>query len=280
MRESYPTFYPMYFRDILQLGSLDDSMAVVNLEKFNTDPEWTFAQSQIDSVFRNNDELRNGFRSAFGRYKSVFPKRSTPDIYIMNSGFNYGIYPIPQLSVLGIGAEFYLGKENTMIKRLPNELFPAYMREQMVPEQLLPNALKGWIILNHNDSENRKDLLGLIISYGKIMYALHLCIPDIPEHRHFAYTASQLAWCQENEEQIWKVLVEQDILFSNDKDVLMDWVGRGPFTQGFSEESPAELAYFMGKQMVQDFMKENPEVSVEQLMEVPAETVLKDYTPD
>ena len=79
---------------------------------------------------------------------------------------------------------------------------------------------------------------------------------------------------------VWKTIVDQDILFTTDKKILSDWIGRGPFTQGFSEESPAELAYFMGKQMVKDFMKENPELRVEELMEIPAEAILREYTPN
>jgi hypothetical protein len=279
LRETYPKFYSQYFRDILLLGPLDDSLATGNLQKFIEDPEWKYAQGQIDSVFASSQLLKEGFESAFSRYQAIYPTKKVPKVFIMNSGFNYGVYPIPPLDVLGVGAEFYLGSQNPMIKRLPNEMFPAYLREQMNPEQLLPNAMKGWLILTHREPEAKKDLLGLMVTYGKIMYTLHLCMPEVPEHRHFAYSQSELEWCKANEELIWKVIIDQDILFTTDRKTLTDWIGRGPFTQGFSENSPAELAYFMGKQMVKDYMREHPEVSVEQLMEIPAEAILKAYTP-
>ncbi|NNC83416.1 MAG: hypothetical protein HKN79_07555 [Flavobacteriales bacterium] len=279
LREQHPKFYSQYFREILLLGPLDDSLALQNLERFVQDEEWQFAQRQIDSVFTDTEEYHQQFSEAFGRYKAIFPERKVPDVYFMNSGYNYGIYPIPQLDVLGIGAEFYLGASNPMIDRLPNELFPAYLREQMIPEHLVPNAMKGWLILNHDEGGGRADLLGLMASYGKIMYALHLCIPEIEEYRHFAYSEAEWNWCVDNEQNIWKVIIDQDILFTKERKTLTDWIGRGPYTQGFSEESPAELGYFMGKQMVKDYMREHPEVTVQQLMSVPAEAILKAYTP-
>lgn len=280
LQKEFPGFFPLYFKDVLQLGEPSDSLATFYLERFSTDPEWIFAQSQVDSILPDAADLNKGFSEAFGRYSSLFPERGVPSVYLMNSGFNYGVYPIPSKNVLAIGAEFYLGKENEMIERLPYELFPAYLKEQMNPEQIFPNAMKGWVLVNHREPEAKQDLLGLMVTYGKIMYALHLCIPDIEEHRQFAYTPQQYDWCVKNEAEIWKVIVKEDILFTTDKKTLTDWVGRGPFTQGFSEESPAELAYFMGKQIVKDYMADHDEISVQELMLVPAETILRSYTPD
>ncbi len=278
--EFYPDFYPTYYGDILQLGDVGDSMAPSFLNRYVTDPEWVFAQSQIDSVFSDTELLHSQFSDAFGRHAALFNGRISPDVYIMNSGYNYGVYPIPPKAILAIGAEFYLGAESEMIQRLPYEMFPEYLKKQMNPEQLFPNAMKGWLILNHREKGAKKDLLGLMVTYGKIMYTLHLCIPEVPEHTHFAYTEAEFNWCKENEGQIWKVIVKEDILFSTNKKTLTDWVGRGPFTQGFSEDSPAELAYFIGKQMVKDYMREHPEISVVELMDIPAETVLKSYRPN
>jgi hypothetical protein len=166
-----------------------------------------------------------------------------------------------------------------MVKRLPNEVFPAYIRTQMKPEHLLSSALKGWLIETYGEAHSEVTMLNLMATYGKIMYTLHLMIPNEPEQYHFGYTAEQLDWCRRNEELIWQTMVKEKLLYVSDRKTLTDWVGRGPFTKGFSEESPGELAYFMGKQMVKDYMKSHPEVSASDLVNIAPSEVLKSYIP-
>ncbi len=277
--KDHPEFYPIYFRDILQLGDPSDSLAIANLEQFIRYPDMVETQNQIDSVFGDFSELEKNLRMAFGRYVNIYPGKKVPTVYVMNSGFNFGVFPDAEGDYLGIGSEFFIGDDNPVVTRLPNEIFPAYIRKQMIPEQLLPSAIKGLLLTTYNEPPSKADLLNLMVTYGKIMYTLHLTIPDISEHLQFSYTPDQMEWCIAHEKDIWQAIVKQKLLYVSDRKTLTDWMGRGPNSRGFSEESPAELAYFMGKQMVKDYMAEHPEVSVEELVMVPATSILKSYSP-
>ncbi len=200
--ERYPAVYPAYFKDILQLGDPQDSTAVGSLEQFVQFPDMEETQQQIDSVFGEFPDLQADLENAFGRYKNIFPEKDVPRIFLFNTGFNYGVYPNVQANYLGIGSEFFLGTENPVVTRLPNEVFPAYIRKQMIPEQLFPSAVKGWILSTYNEPPSKVDLINLMVTYGKIMYTLHLCIPDTPEYLHFSYTPEQMAWCETHEQEI------------------------------------------------------------------------------
>ena len=279
MLESNADFYPIYFRDILQLGDPLDSSAVSSLGQFVQYPDMIETQNQIDSVFGDFSNLEPKLGKAFGRLKKMFPQAPIPSIYILNTGFNFGVFPDAQGAYLGIGAEFFIGAENPVIKRLPNEVFPSYIRKQMIPEQLFPSAMKGWLLTTYNEPPSKADLLNLMVTYGKIMYTLHLTIPEVPEYLHFAYSPEQMEWCKTHEQEIWQSIVKEKLLYVSDRKTLTDWMGRGPHSRGFSEESPAELAYFMGKQMVKDYMTEHPEVTVGELVMVPATAILKSYSP-
>jgi len=272
--------YPVYFESILQLGSPYDSAAVDHLDRFVSDPEWRFAQSQIDSVWQDVSLIENQFGQAFARLAVMFPEVKTPQVFMMNSGYNYGVYPDPKRGILGVGGEFYLGTDNEMVKRLPNEVFPAYMRAGMLPEQLVPDAVKGWLLNTYSGYEGERDLLGHMVIYGKVMYALHLALPEIPEHLHFNYSKAQWDWCNTQQQEIWKAIVQQELLYKKDRKTLTDWLGRGPYTQGFDQQSPAELAYYMGKEMVKDYMRAHPEVTVQALQDIEPSVILRSYSPD
>lgn len=275
----YPDVYSGYFKEILQLGDPQDGAAVSSLDQFVNFPDMQETQRQIDSVFGEFPDLKTKLEKAFGRYKTIFPQKDVPRVFLLNTGFNYGVYPNVQANYLGIGSEFFIGAKNPVVTRLPNEVFPAYIRRQMIPEQLFPSAVKGWILSTYNEPPSKVDLINLMVTYGKIMYTLHLCIPDIPEYLHFSYTPEQMAWCEAHEQEIWQAIVKQKLLYVSNRKTLTDWMGRAPHSRGFSEESPAELAYFMGKQMVKDYMAEHPEVTVEELVLVPATSILKSYSP-
>jgi hypothetical protein len=234
-------------------------------------------EGRIQEVFSDMGPLEGELEKAFGRYAVIFPDQSIPEVYRLNTGYNYGIYP--QGDILAFGAEFYLGTADPLTQMLPPEVFPQYAREDMNPEQLLPNLIKSLILVREQKASDDKDLLGAMVFYGKVMYLLHLCLPDVQEYLHFAYTAEEFQWCQRNEETIWSVLVTEELLFSTDRKVKTNWSVRAPFTQGFSEESPGELGWFMGKEMVKDYMAAHPEIAPADLLKVDKDQILKAYRP-
>lgn len=277
LKTEYPTVYPLYFSDILLLGDVNSPQAPEMLALFTGDDQWKFTEERIQEVFSDMSDLEKGLEQGLGRYKAIFPEKNIPEIYRLNTGYNYGIYP--QGDILAFGAEFYLGADDPMIQQLPPEVFPQYAREDMKPEQLLPNLIKSLILVREQNASDDRDVLGAMVFYGKVMYLLHLCLPDVQEHLHFAYTAEEFQWCQRNEETIWSVLVTEELLFSTDRKVKTNWSVRAPFTQGFSEESPGELGWFMGKQMVKDYMAAHPEIAPADLLKVDKDQILKAYRP-
>jgi len=274
---SFPKVYPLYFTEILLLGDVNSPSAPEMIDLFTQDEQWSFAEERIQAIFADMTQLEKDLSKAMGRYKSMFPEQNIPEVYRLNTGFNYGMYP--EGDILAFGAEFYLGAEDPMVKRLPNEVFPAYARMDMKPEQLLPNMMKSLLLVREQQKSNEKDLLNLMCFYGKIMYVLHLTIPEVPENLHFAYSEGEMKWCEENEKVIWSVLVKEEMLFESDRKLLSTWTVRAPFTLGFAEESPGELGWFMGKRMVMDYMKQHQEVSPKSLLDIDAQEILKSYRP-
>lgn len=277
LKAEYPSVYPLYFSDILLLGDVNSPQAPEMLALFTGDDQWKFTEERIQEVFSDMSDLEKGLEQGLGRYKAVFPEKNIPEVYRLNTGYNYGIYP--QGDILAFGAEFYLGADDPMIQQLPPEVFPHYAREDMRPEQLLPNLIKSLILVREQKASDDKDLLGAMVFYGKVMYLLHLCIPEVPEHLHFAYSPEEFQWCQANEETIWSVLVTEELLFSTDRKVKANWSVRAPFTQGFEEASPGELGWFIGKQMVKDYMAAYPELAPADLLKVDKDQILKAYRP-
>ena len=90
--------------------------------------------------------------------------------------------------------------------------------------------------------------------------------PFAEDHFKIGFTAKEIEWCKDNETMIWARIIEEKALYSSDMNVVRGLTGPGPFTQGFPKESPAQIGYWVGWQIVRKFMDENPDVSIEELM--------------
>lgn len=275
---TYGEFYRTYIEDILQGAPVGDPRLPVVLTRFVSDPDWSAAQEAIDSVFGDMESERREFEEAFKRLRVLFPDSLVPRVVVFNSGFNYGV--VPTDSVLGIGAEWFIGSDHPVIAHLAPETFPRYVKDRMLPDMLVPSAVKGWLMVHYMRWTEGADVLTDLVEVGKVMALLDVLVPGAEPHSKFAFSKEQLAWCRENELGIWKDIVTGDKLFSRKAQDVGRLMNDGPFTSGLPRESPGHIGEWIGYRMVRSYMKANPRVSFAQLfaMEDPRE-ILRYYKP-
>lgn len=275
---TYGEFYRTYIEDILQGAPLEDPRLFMVLERFTSDPDWASVQRAADSVLGDLEPQRLEFEGAFKRMKVLFPDSLTPRIIAFNSGFNYGIFPTD--SVLGIGVEWFIGKDHPVIGYLAPESFPQYVKDRMRPEMLVPSAIKGWLLVHYTHDISGQDLLTNLVETGKVMTLLDALLPGTDASLKFAFSKEQLAWCEAKEYNIWKDVVSKDQLFSKSAEDIGRLMNDGPFTSGLPRESPGHIGEWIGFRMVQAYMADNPDLSFEQLMSIEdPRSILKSYKP-
>jgi len=276
--ETYPVFYKDYFENILRVGPVEDSLAIELFDKVSHEVFFKESQEQVDSFFFDDRDIREKFRGALQYYSHYFPEDEIPQVYGMNSGFNYAIYPLK--NHLAIGLEFYLGKDHYITNELPNEQFPNYQKRKMDKEYLVADALRGYLLSTNQGKIQGNDLLNHFVYQGKVMYALNALMPFEEEYRQMGYLSEEMDWCNKNEFNIWKAIIDEDLLFSQDFKQIQRFTGFGPFTQGFPEDSPGMISIFIGKRIVMDFMEKNPSYSMSDLFNEDDKVVLKTFKPD
>jgi outer membrane murein-binding lipoprotein Lpp len=273
---TYGEFYRTYIEDILQGAPIEDPRLPMVLNRFVLDPDWSSVQEAIDNVLADMVPQQADFEGAFKRLKVLFPDSLTPRIIIFNSGFNYGI--VPTDSVLGIGAEWFIGSDHPVVGYLAPEAFPQYVKDRMMPEMLVPSGVKGWLLVHYTRNVDDADVLTNLVEVGKVMALLDAVLPDTEPRYKFAFSKEQLAWCEANEQDIWKSIVEK--LFSKSAADVGRLMNDGPFTNGLPRESPGHIGEWIGYRMVRAYMKANPKVTYQQLFELDdPRAILKHYKP-
>ncbi|MBP8823003.1 MAG: hypothetical protein KBH07_05130 [Flavobacteriales bacterium] len=275
---TYGPFYKMYVEQVLQAAAYNDPRLPMALIQFTHDPDWSRVQHLADSMLGDMAEQEAGFTEAFGRLKSFFPDSLVPRIIAYNSGFNYGVLPTD--SVLGFGVEWFVGRNSPVVQYLSPELFPQYRKDRMRPDMLVPSVVKGWLQVHYTRDVRGEDLLTNLVVIGKVMALLDALLPGTDASLKFAFTPAQLKWCEDNEFNMWRELVANELLYSKDPKVIDRFLNDGPFTPGMPRESPGHIGEWIGHRLVESYLRANPKVTFAELFAMrDPQAILKTYKP-
>ncbi len=260
----YGSFYKRYVENVLQLGMLDDPALKYSVASFLSNKDVIDVADEVEKEFSNLEAEKKALEMAFRYYQYHFPEKSIPQVVSFLSGFDSKVAATDRF--LGIGLDLYLGKEHEFYTYMK---WPDYKRAQMVRERIPYDAMRGWLLTEFDSAENENDLISRMIVYGRVLYAMDAMFYGKPDHLKIGYSAQDLAWCEENQTHIWGMFIESEKLFSSNTNDIRRYISEGPFTPGMPKESPAQVSYWVGWEIVKSFMEENPSVTLPQLMEMP-----------
>lgn len=276
LQQKYGDLYTIFFESMLREGSIHDPMAPTYLQKFVENEDMQAINSSIQSKFADFGKYQTELNEAFKRYRYYFPDSTLPKIVTFYSNFNSNIFPIN--NTLGIGLDMYLGPESEIVSKISTELLPQFIKNKMKEEYLVSDAMKFWLF--NRFYQEGSDFLSTIIATGKIMYLLDAMLPTTEDRIKMDYAQTDIDWCQQNESNIWKNIVDNDILYSKDQKVIMQYITDGPFTKGLPEDSPSRVGFWLGWQMVRDYMNKSDVSVVDLLAEKNDRKILKEYNPN
>ena len=268
LRAEYPSFIDDYLEDMLRIGPADSAQSLAILKQFAAFQDTQEGLDAIAVAHQNNlPKYEEELEKAFAYHQYHFPSDTIPEIVFMHSGFNYSVYPYNNEYVAN-GLDYFLG-ESEVMQKLDPSIFPQYMRDKMRPEYTVTSAVRGWLLVKNQEHYSQKDLLSTIMYWGKIMYLMDACFPETEDYLKMDYSPSDIVWCEENERSIWIELSNQKYLYESRRREVDKWITEGPFTSAadIPQDSPARLGVWMGWQIVRDYMNNNPEVTLEQLLE-------------
>lgn len=276
--EKYGDLYEAYVREMIQAGSPFDSNITYSLAQFVTNSGMNDLTKEIGRKYPNLKKLKKELVQAFKHFKYYYPKLNVPRIVTYNSGLNYGVYLTDH--TIGIGLDMYLGPDNPLVKQIPSSVIPVYLKNKMKPSHILTDVVRGWYEYNFMEENTADNFLGTIIHHGKLMYAMDAMMPKVSDHRKIRYTKSELKWCKRNEQNIWKFIIDEEMLYMKDKIEINKFITDGPFTSSLPQDSPSRVGVWLGWQMVRDYMDEHQDVSFKQLMKIKnPKKILASYNP-
>lgn len=258
----FPMLYPLYVEAVMGFGAAGSEEAMLTINKFVADTDIKMLVNEVMKAYPlgSLESKINEIEKGFKHFKYYFPEKKIPEVKTLISAFTYNTVVGEGLIALGI--DTYLGGD---FEIYPQTNIPKYKFEKFAPEFLVSDALKAWIITEFDEGEG-KTLLEEMIFQGKILYLVKQFLPNLDQPKLFNYFEQELSWCEDNEADIWFHFVDMELLYTAENHQIQKYLGDAPFIAGFPEGSPGRVGQWIGFQIVDAYMDNNSDVSLQDLM--------------
>jgi hypothetical protein len=245
-------------------------------DEINTDEGQQQLQGYITNAF--NREVYNDTRQvwddvstlekklteAFRYFHYHFPDRNLPEVYSYISGIDFEHPVYYQSDVVAIGLDMFLGRDYVNYDKVS---IPAFKRVRFVPEAVPVEVMRamGRDILMQSPSRPQT-MLDFMIFEGKLLYIVDAMLPQYPDSLKAYYTTVHNTWAQRNEGYSWTFILNNEMLYNTDRQLIQKFVGDTPFTAPFSNASAPRMGQYHGWQIVREYMRRNPSISINELI--------------
>jgi gliding motility-associated lipoprotein GldB len=258
IQSQYPFFFPEGNEDTVWTNKLSNPLL---RELYN----------EVQFRYGNLTSLEEDLTSFFGYVQYYFPKYKTPRVITLISEVDLDAKAIYADSIALIALDCYLGNEHRFYAD-----FPKFKRINFDENQILPDLVTSFSYGKIAPPMD-KNLLSIMIYHGKELYLKDKLIPNFTDAAKIAYTEEQMAWCKENEEQMWRYFIENNLLYEANVKNEHRFINDAPFSKFYLEidnESPGRVGQWLGWQIVRSYM-ENNDTSLTDMLAMDAKTLFE-----
>lgn len=261
--QKYPYFLTDYTKGIIGFPG-NDTQVFDQLMLFKTDVNAKKMHGLVKDKFGDFSQFEKELTEAYKRFKFYFPNEKIPTIVTYTSNFSFYMNPVGQ-DYIGIALDMHMGSD---FKSYDYTDIEKYWRKILVPENIVSNHMMAHandLFSNSNKSSNFTDEM---IYFGKLLYFIDATVPNLPDHLKIGMTKAEFDWCIQEEKNIWAFIVKEKYLFESERRRYERLLKEGPKTiaSGVAEDAPAMIGRFAGWMAVRQYMNENSDISLPELM--------------
>lgn len=265
IKGKYPYLFPAQYPDSIWIQKLDDTIQIELLD-------------EVGKAFLDFENEKQDLELLFKHIKYYFPRINGPKVITVTSNVDYQNRIILTDSLLLIGLDNYLGSDHKFYQGMQKYI------AAILDKQFLTSDVAGAFATKVLNYPTERTFLSKIIYYGKELYLKDKLLPLATDAQKMGYSQEDYDWAEANEEQIWRNFVENELLYSTDKQLELRFLDLAPFSKFglelIDKESPSRVGRYIGWQIVKAYMDKN-ELTPQQLLAVSAEEIFREanYKP-
>ncbi len=256
--EQYPKMTEILGKGVLNMQSPSQPGFFAKLKDFYSEPTLKKLYGDAIEKYASTEEMEQKLGNAFTWLHGQFPTMQIPALYMHVSGLSQNI--LVGDSLLSLSIDKYMGIDYPLYQ----EFFYDYQTRKMQPPLVVPDYVAGWLMGEYPFAGKENVLLERMIYEGKIKYVVLSALPDLSVAELLGYTEAGLKWCEDNEAEIWKAIIERKHLYTPDLMTTTKYFEEAP-SQFLSDDAPGCIGAWVGLQIVKRYMSET-NASIETLM--------------
>ncbi|MFZ2905272.1 MAG: gliding motility lipoprotein GldB [Cyclobacteriaceae bacterium] len=239
----------------------NDSAFINQLYNRFTNPHIDTLVMEIRRVFGDEAALQSEFTEAFKKVKYYYPDFRVPKVQTVISGLENDLFVSDSLIIVSL--DFYLGPGAKYRPNMYDYLLRQYGKENIVPSCMLLYGIDSR--LNKVNPDDRTVLADMMV-YGKAFYFAKQMTPCTPDSVLIWYTPEEIKGARENQDLIWARFIEDKLLYATSHMMKQKYLGDRPKTVEVGEKCPGRIGQWVGWEIVKNYMKTHPEVTLPDLM--------------
>jgi len=258
LKKKYPLFFPLETVDSVWINKLKSK-----------DEQELFLETQ--KLYKDFSDVEKEVEKLFKHIKYYYKDFKSPNLITVNSNIDYENRIIYADTLLLISLDAYLGENHPFYAD-----YPQYIKQNNTKENIVIDLANSIIDKKIRLSKVR-NLLSKMIVQGKKKYLLKAFLPNKAENELFGWRESKLNWAIENEEEVWKYFIENNLLYSSDTELEKRFIDKAPFSKFYLQNdnlSPGQIGTWIGYHIVKSYM-ENNDVSLQELLKKPSQEVFR-----
>jgi hypothetical protein len=227
-------------------------------------------EDTIKKVFPDISETDKKLTDGFRYMKYYLPAYTPPRIMYLDMGLSkWATFPVDK-NTFCIGLDMFLGPQFPYYRSVgvPDYMDP-HFRTDYLPVSLFHTVYEYMHPFNPDD----KPLIDLMIQRGKEQYFLHKVLPHLPDYTLFGFRQVQVDWCRGNENLIYNFFIHQDLIYSKDAHITLQYVNDGPYAKGLEapdapvKVTPGNIGTWLGYKIVTAYMEQHPKMTLAELLD-------------
>lgn len=280
--EQYPYFTGDFVGNILGAGPLSDTSRVAFAAAREFLVSYLAISDSLKNKYQNLDWLEKDLQQGFRYIKYYFPKYPLPEHVVSFIGPFDGPGVAVTSHALAIGLQAYAGANFSIyLTGKGQDTYPRYISRRFEPQYIDANCMSALAEDIFPDSSDSRPMIEQMIIKGRYWWLAGKLLPDAPDSITTGYSQAQLNWSAHNEASIWGFFLQNTDLYTIDADIIKNYIGEGPKTEGMPEGSPGNIGAWVGWQIVKKYVQDHSDLQPVDVMRIPARTLFEDskYKP-
>lgn len=265
IKEEDPYSFMVFADNVIGVDYEDMDTIARELGWFLTDTVYGFKEinQRVREEYEDIRFLHTNINGAMARAHYLYPEWEIPTLYFMVTGFQGNAYLLESSDFM-IGVDMYLGGDYPYYNGVVYE----YQKKQMNKDYITNHVILNYLYYHLDNPATQNRLLDRILYEGRLMYMMQQLMPGRLPAYIIGYNESEWKWCEKNEKQIWGMICDKQDLFSTQPMLINSYVSDGPFTSEISQDSPSKVGTWIGWRIIDSYMKNHKETTLQQLMEL------------